>query len=266
MSNKNISEAKLKLLANLHEEPPRGLFRWLHNHYLFRYHEKEFGGQFSEILFGPWQGISDDPTPESGQKPLEDLWVKILNRNAWAAGIMGIRETVKTFWGDMTPLARGAYFAGASERSFNNLLAQDIVNRFSTITLTAESACQIACNAIINRQPETFRKILSCEQTLSARIERQSGLRKPIEIELGQLPLLSNKVVDLLLETALIAHQPEYTKLALGHGANPNLTVWQLERSYNKIHSGLDYALSMGYSAEARSLQDFGARQETENI
>jgi len=265
MSNKNISEAKLKLLANLHEEPPHGLFRWLHNHYLFRYHEKEFGRQFSEILFGPWQGISDNPPPESGQKAHKDLWVKILNRNAWVAGIMGIRETVRTFWDDITPLARGAYFAGASERSFNDSLAQDIVSQFSTITLTPESSCQIACNAIINRQPEVFRKILSCEQTLSARIERQSGLRKPIKIELKQLPLLSNKIVDLLLETALVAHQPEYTKLALEHGANPNLTVWQLERSYNKIHSGLDYALSMGYSAEARYLQDFGAHTETES-
>ena len=51
-------------------------------------------------------------------------------------------------------------------------------------------------------------------------------------------------------------------QLALHTGADPNLPVWRLERSFNEKHCALSFAISQSYRHAAEMLLKAGASAE----
>jgi ankyrin repeat protein len=73
---------------------------------------------------------------------------------------------------------------------------------------------------------------------------------------------LSCRVIDMVLEAALVRNNQEAMQLALRAGADPNISVWRLERSFNEKDCALSFAISQGYRHAAEMLLKAGASAE----
>lgn len=55
---------------------------------------------------------------------------------------------------------------------------------------------------------------------------------------------MSERAIDRCLEASLRVHHLEMARLCLASGADPNLGIWRLERSFNQQYSALGYAIA----------------------
>lgn len=243
LHDQNDQQQFEQLLASETIEP-RGWFRWLHNHYLGRY-----GGCHPELVAGDafydvWGKVSDKPEPMYIRIGTTEQWVEILNQNAWAAGMGGrLTYTVAKHWRMLRSEARSAFFAGLSELHPDEASMQKVPELLPVMSLAPESLCQLACNAIRYNKPDLLKALLTKYPSPTYAIKRFSAYDTPDAWETNELEKLSHRVIDLILEAALLWNNIAAAKLALEHGADPNIPIWQLERSYNKKYSALGYAI-----------------------
>ena len=249
----NDQQLREKLLLS---EPiePRGWFRWLHNHYLGR-----FGRCHPDLIYGEpyqdvWGKVSDKPEPLYKRFGTQEEWIDILNRNAWAAGMGGkLIYTVGKHWRMLNSDARGAFFAGLSELHVSDTTMKKTLELLPAMSLAPESLCQLACNAIRHNKYDLLESLLLKYPAPTDKVKRFGAHYSSDRWEEREITKLSNRVIDMILEAALFWNNIDAAKLAIQHGADPDIPIWQLERSYNIKFSALGYAIDSEYSHNMES-------------
>jgi hypothetical protein len=248
------------LLAHLEKEPamePRGTFRWLHYHYLFRY---PLVSKYVEIKLRE-QGLSDFAfgCDESIQtEPSQTL--RIVERHAWSLGTLRQSAVAEKVWSQLSLQGRGMFLAGYSEQPHTEETRAWWRGHMEDAQLLPESACQLACNAIIYREPWILQKVMAYPVDWNAQIHRGEWDRRyPGSSWKRELKNLSHRLVDMILEAALQAGDLPAARLALEKGANPDLPFWRLERSYNERISALSYCLEKERADLTQLLLEHGA-------
>lgn len=235
-----------------HDSQPRirdGLFRYLYNHYLVRY------PQMNPYALNVREGV------EEFDRIDEQTLFSYLQVQAWAVGDIrpDLAVAVREHWNELSPLVRGEYLAGSSECLFREggKTKKDLeflvfqIKGASEVELSPESACQIGCSLLALGEDEAFANLLESGADFEQEVERASESDAK---RWRTIRLLSPRVIDILLEATLVLNRPDSTRTALKHGANPNILVWQLERSYNALYSALSYAIHNQQQAATNAL------------
>ena len=231
-------------LTRLQDAEPveaRGWFRWLHNHFLGRYSysDRHFDAM---IASQGWQDVSQS-FPGFSQEEISAL-VPVVGRHAWTVGYLGLTELADAGWELLKPQDRGAMLAGLTEAHVQPELVAWIRKRLPDCVFSPESACEIACNAIWHQWPDVFAAVLQSGTDLSASIHRGDDGGYPETRWPDLLRRLSHRVIDMILEAALVRDDSEAVRMALDKGADANIPVWKLERSFNEKHCALTLAIS----------------------
>lgn len=242
-TTENPQNAILKKLAGDVPIEPKGWFRWMHDHYLGRYGVRK-GYMFEDSpYFAEWLQLSDNPEPLHQVINVQDLLISFLNCHAWTAGVCGLFKTVFHCWDQLSRTSRGYFFAGITEQHAFDSIFNAIIKSIPMMDLTPDSLCQLACNAVKNNRLDLLELLLTDSVDLTSEIRRFDASDPQRDWISDELKNLSHRVIDMILEAALIQNKPAAARLALAHGANPNIPVWQLERSSNKRYSTLGYVI-----------------------
>jgi len=247
----------LKDLAACEPVEPMGWFRFLHDHYLGRNVHCHKGPIFMPVYRQGWEQITNNP--EALTDVNDPIWLEVVNRHAWTVGFLGLEKPAQAHWDNMTKLAKGAFCAGLSECHPSVEMWEMVITELPRIELTAESLCQLACNAIKNGSHNDLADLLNNATDLTSPIHRGDGFIYPESRWPEIMDQLSHRVIDLVLEAALIENDHNAIKLALDHGADPNIPVWWLERSCNEKHCALSFAISKDDRGLAEMLLQYGA-------
>lgn len=226
---------------------PRGCFRWLHNHYLWRYGFMHPGFVVEGLDAGLWSQLADTPEPLHKRVDNEDLLLDVVNSHAWSFGIMKLNDTVLALWDRLEPLSRVAFLAAISERGNADVYFNMLITFSGNLEYSPELFCQLACNAIHAGRRDILEHLLVQPVDLTASIRRFPANTSHDGWEQGVIDQLSHRVIDMILEASLIKNDTTMARLALQHGANPGMPVWQLERSYNHKFSALGYVIDSEY-------------------
>ncbi len=165
-------------------------------------------------------------------------------RHAWEAGVVLSPSSMEILWPLLDPPARSRLLAGASNDSEgvwpHHLLPE--------AALTPETLLEIAYHACRTHDAAMLKAVLHQGAGLMGetfrRMEPLSDGQWSDESRWApQVARLSHRVADMVLETALVRAFPEGLELALEHGADPNLLIWRLERSFNHWQTTLSLPL-----------------------
>ena len=224
----------------------RGWFRWLHCHFYSRQ---------------PWAGFSN--VEEAGfdwaaVTLLDDLgdWKSWINPHLWTIGDSGNRPLLEAIWDDLTPQQRGTALAGFSE----NRKSEDwIAPRLAGCSFDALATSQLVCNALLHRRGDIIPDIFRLSTDLSGSVIRYAS---PSRREIGPSDTakkLSVRCIDMILEAALIQENLATVRLALDHGADPNIPIWVADRTYTDWQCALSYSIKIRLLEAADLLLDAGA-------
>jgi len=246
----------LKGLQEAQPTEPRGWFRWLYNHFLGRYpfSDDRFEATLAEQ---GWQEISEafpDFAPEEAA-----AFAPVVAKHAWTVGYLGLTELADACWERLKAEQRGAILAGLTEMYARAELVEWIRARLPFCAFSPESACQIACNAIWHKWPDILTVVLASGVDLASAIHRGDEGDYPETRWPDIVAKLSHRIIDMVLEAALVRNDSNAVRMALDNGANPNLAVWRLERSYNEKHCALSFAISEDRKHVADLLLQAGA-------
>ena len=235
---------------------PRGWFRWLNNHFLGRY---EYPDQNLEgILID--QGWYDAAWRSSRRSREErEALIPIIARHAWSAGHMGLLKVADECWDGLEPMERGSLVAGATGTPVPVECAAWIRRRVKECAFSPESACEIACNTIRHKWPDVMTAIFYSGVDLSATIHRGDFTYYPKTKRPEILEKLSHRLIDMIMEAALVRGDLDAVRLALEQGADPNMPIWKLERSSNEKHCALSFAISSERREVAELIFEAGA-------
>ena len=203
---------------------PQGWFRWLHYH-----------------AHGGCRRPGDRMATESGvcsetAKPDSTS----VAGYAWEVGLNGRTDLLEKHWHALTPLQRGAAVAGVSETEDG---MEWIASRLPSCALDAVTSCEIACNAVHLGRMDILAKVLDSSTCLTGEVQRYFAPGRPSGGFSEVIEQLSNRCIDLILEAAVIAKNLPAIRMALSHGANPDIPVWVLQRSFNEKHCALSFCI-----------------------
>ena len=238
------------------ESTPYGLFRYLYNHYQVRY---------PEMHMSMGAVLTNDVLDAVDAIDSSDLQTH-LAKDSWLIGIgrPDMADSVQLLWDTMTPLARGDYLAGFTELTYLSgqqdearlAFIKEQVNQQSSVEFTAETACEIGCALLAMGLEDTFANLLHVDIPWEQEIDRASAQDAR---RWKTISRLSKRVIDIFLEAALILKRPNAATLLLGHGANPDILIWQLERSSNALYPALSYAIKNSLAGAVDALLEHGA-------
>ncbi len=236
---------------------PTGWFRWLYFHYSFR------NPVPNKVLARTFKSIE---LPEFAAD-FSDFWaanpnqvLSVVARHAWALGTIGKTDLAEKCWAGIMPESRGAFLAGLSEIANSPEIQEWITNHVTGASFSPESACQLACNSIRYSNDTVLASIiLNAEVNWLAPVLRGFGNDRA-DLEWHKiLRQLSNRLIDLILEAAILCNKPEAVQAALKRGAHPDIPIWRLERSYNEQYCALSYVIQNGQDDLAKILLEAGA-------
>lgn len=215
---------------------PQGWFRWLHHHSAGRYGTlNRFDRSEPEV---DWGGAG------------------LPGARAWEAGFESRLGLLEKSWDNLTPAQRGEAAAGASE---SDECMEWVSARLASCELNAVTACELACNALRSGRADLLPAIFESCTDLCGEVVRYSGPGQKTGSFSEVIDLLSSRCIDLVLEAALIKESLPAIRLALGHGANPDIPVWVLERSYNERHCALSFCIEKRMGEAVECLLSAGA-------
>ena len=229
-------EAILTKLENGHVKLSEGAFRWPHHGFFTRY-----SAQVDLPLEGVWQEI--DRVLAAQPEMVSPRLIESCCHHAWEAGkvlSLGSMDMLRPL---LDPDSQGRMLAGASERELEWVAAH-----LDAASLTPETLLEIATNAARRRDAALLARVLQKGAGLMGmsfrRMEPLSdGCWSDDSRWSEQVAQLSHRVADVLLETFLVRACPEGVELALQHGADPNIRLWQLERSFNAWYTSVSFPL-----------------------
>lgn len=237
------------------ESLPYGLFRYLYNHYEVRYPRVD---RLDYFISGEHQETVRGANPEN--------LAAYLVEHSWLIGIAraDLFESVLKLWSDMSPLSRGEYLAAYTERNYclgpggedERLFIRKQLRDPDSIQFSPETACEIGCCLLAFDMEDAFEGLLKMDLPWKQEIFRSSTSDAK---RWKTLQKISNRVIDIFLEAALVHRRSDHLELILDHGANPNILFWRLERSSNALYPALGYAISEEDLKSAEVLLDNGA-------
>jgi hypothetical protein len=248
-----------RLLAELTtSEPiePRGWFRWMHDQYAGRY------GAHADNVYdlAKQQGWPEAAKNTDAWDFNPDVWVAVVNRHAWTVGKLGLTALAMKYWEYLERESRGAYMAGLAEfQHFPVDMLYWIDAHISEADFAPEHLCGLACVAAMCNRADIVEKLLNTNTDLTAAVRRFHSSCSPRSEWDEGLKLLSNRVVDMILEAALIWENTAAVEIALKYGADPNISLWLIERSSNEKHCALSCALEVQNREIAELLLGNGA-------
>ncbi len=248
---------QLKKLAACEPVEPLGWFRFLHDHFLGRNVDEYHGPIFMPVYRQGWEKVSRKP--ENFPDVDDPIWLELVNRHAWTIGMLGLQKPSRAHWDNMSRLARGAFFAGFSEYNPSQNTWEIFMSELPQVELSAESLCQLACNATKCQRNDVLTALLNTTTELTSPIHRGDGFIYPESRWPEIMDQLSHRLIDLVLEAALIRNNHEAIILALEHGADPDIPIWWLERSFNEKHCALSFAIGRDKRELAEILLKYGA-------
>ncbi len=228
------------LLNQLNATPAKvaeGRFRWPHHGFFSR------ESAYVELpLKATWQEI--DSVLIEKPEMLSPRLVESVNRHAWEAGKVISLTSMDMLRPQLDPEASGRLLAASSDREFQFEAAH-----LDDVSLTPETLLEIAMQACRLRDAALLARVLQkgaglMDMTLRRMEPLSNGAWSDESRWAEQVAKLSHRVADMLLETALTRAFPEGVEMALALGADPNITLWRLERSYNAWHTSLSFVLS----------------------
>lgn len=227
-------------MTNDSQDPlePHGWFRWLHDQSAGR---------------RPCRGGFAGSIPTGGPDSLDAAAV---GRHSWEVGFLGRTDTLEKCWADLTPRQRGLALGGVSE---NDSDWEWILARLPEAELGAVETCEIACNALSAGNEPVLATVLAASSDLAGEVPRYESPIRKIGRFAETLGQLSCRCIDLVLEAALIRRSPEGVRLALLHGASPDIPVWLLERSFNEKHCALSFSIKNRMALAVSALISAGA-------
>ena len=228
------------LLNKLEATPAKvaeGPFRWPHHGFFSR--ERAY---VELPLEATWQEI--DRVLTSQPQMLSLHLVESVNRHAWEAGKVLSQSSMDLLRPRLDPEARGRLLAASTDRKFEFEAAH-----WDDVSLTPETLLEIATQACRRRDAALLARVLNKGGSMmDMTVRRMEPLSHGQWSDEGrwseQVAKLSHRVADMLLETALTRAFPEGVEMTLALGADPNITLWRLERSYNAWHTSLSFVLS----------------------
>lgn len=196
-----------------------GWFRWLHCHFYSRYPR--------EVV----PNVEETGIDWAAVKLSDDLgdWQSWINPHLWTIGASGNRLLLEAIWDDLTPLQRGTALAGFSE---GHKPKDWIAPGLSKCSFDALTTSELVCNALLHRRSDIIPDILRLSTDLSGSVIRYAS---PSRREIGASDTagkLSRRCIDMILEAALIQENLATVRLALDHGADPNIPIWVADRTY----------------------------------
>jgi hypothetical protein len=259
MSAAAVLSNRLEQLCERPPLEPRGWFRWLHDASWIR---------CSYIITD--KGAVPNPTelpaaadaeswripniPEALGPETETLFHEVFARHARTLGVLRQRSVAERCWATADQKSRGCFLGGFSCHAYEPEERAWIAARLDDVKFTAASACELGVNAMVFGIPEFFRAALADPETSRQRLPRLAD-----SCWLKYIEQISDTVADLILEAALRHRYLPGVEAALVAGANPNLPVWCLERSFNEAFSALAYAIDCDVSEIADALLRAGA-------
>ncbi|MBB5031598.1 ankyrin repeat domain-containing protein [Prosthecobacter vanneervenii] len=261
----------LARVAAAKREIPRGWFRWLHHTSLARF-EEEYSNNGPSVMQqlqfrSEWHALSQSARLDS--KRLGEL-LPLLEIHSWEVGCYGLHRLAESGWRQLSPRARGRLLAGMANSE--SLCDEELVwhespsapgafpptpavsvstwlmARLSDAEFDAESVLEIACHAVRNEDPQLLARILHAGAArLGESIERmepfhpESWTRNVRDFDVTGY--LSHRVVDMVLEAAILRRYRMGQRLALASGASPNIRIWELESCSNEQFTALSYAI-----------------------
>ncbi len=249
--------ALMDRIADTKPETPRGWFRWLHHSFLSR---NQAGVKLA--ISEEWRAV--ERVTVSKPERLDDLLMLNIEAHAWEIGWLGLRRLAESCWGRLSARSKGLLLAG-----YSNLrkASEWIRSRLPEAELSAESVLELACNAVWHRDFDLFQAAME-RGHLSDEVERIEpfdwGPSRECRFA-GNVVRLSDRVVDMALEASVLRGWAEGARLALRLGANPDLHMWALERSYSEHHSALSYAIKAGSTDVVEALLGAGAGPSNES-
>lgn len=235
---------------------PRGWFRWMHDQYAGRY-----GARGDNVYdLAKQQGWGEVARNPDAWDFTPDVWVSVINRHAWTVGKVGLTALAMKYWEYLDSVARGAYMAGVAEsQHFPVDMLHWVDAHISEADFAPEHLCGLACVAVRCNRADIVEKLLNTNTDLTATVRRfHSSCEPKSEWDEG-LKLLSNRVIDMILEAALIWENTAAVAITLNHGADPNIPLWLVERSSNEKHCALSCALAAQHREIAEMLLQNGA-------
>lgn len=254
---------------------PHGTFRWLHCAYHVRSRQDVPCPQQEE-----WQEFATALASRPAA-PLDPQDLALLNIHAWTLARCGHARLLDHHWAQLTPAARGAALAGGSDvfhllqlewMNYESLhLAPSIADKFRKdaapiiqwlhqrlseadllehpAALTPENVLELACSAISVHDALLLQRVLllghdhllSTVQRMQPHYDGFTWSRDSKFAE--QTNRLSHRVIDMILEAALVIGHLDALTHALRAGASPHIPIWVLDRSSNEFHTTLTYAL-----------------------
>lgn len=263
-----IREVLLRI-PEIEQKTSSGWFRSLHDHYQGRYPTYRLGFDSLDPDKVPFK---DEPVPAFQLFDAPDAWINAFNHYAWMLGTASLFKTYCHFFDDLDPLARGAFIAAAIEVHFTEEIADFFVRHHQQMQFSPDSFCQIGCYSIRGTLlndcwQKVFDALMETDQDLTEEIKRQHYT--PVGPGRGDddpLDHLSGRVIDIILEASIFCNSTPNVKQALILGADPNILIWQLERSFNEKHNALSFSLSQGYNDIVVLLLEYGATDNASTL
>lgn len=248
----------LKPLSHKPSPNPIGWFRWTHDAFLTR--DASYVRSIEDRPYLPSKpGIKEvapyiDKLAIRNPKLFKEL-TQMVERHAWTFGRDAFGTAVVASWKKLSPEARAMALAGASENlRFGRRDQQDNecanwikgrLNDSEMIKFDPPSATQLCCNLTWNNQDGLIRMVLeSVEDWGQATVARCNHRGESLE-KRSEISRLSWVAIDRCLEASVLTNNASAARLFLEAGANPDISIFQGERSYNEGHCALSY--SIGY-------------------
>jgi len=212
-----------------------GLFRLLHNSYFGRY---RFRTDLPEKRTEDWERVAE--TVAADVSAVDPKLISLAEKHAWLLGHLDLRRLTEQIWPRLTRTARGRLLAGVSEHLEAPEIVGWVTSKQPGCAFDLDSAWEFGCNAIYFNQPEIFRTLLDqCTDLVDQRVDRITPLGQEGESWRKQLEPLPNRLLDVWLEAAVRVVNYDLIRVCLQAGADPNIPIWRLERSFNERNSVL---------------------------
>lgn len=250
----------IQALALTGTKRPQGIVDWMHYGFALRY------GGLSDFVEGEGEWEQLEKTAGALGKETLIKVLPLLEVRAWTAGTLLMCRLPSLLGPELSAHARGRYLAGLSRhirRAANpealDILIGDHLNGtsapavFDVVTeilrklpdasLDAESAAEIAANAIQANRLDVLDAVLSHHDFRGdGYVPRINGYPHQMGFE-RQLSQHSTRLLDVLLEAAVRCYQPSAMRILLESGAAPDLPCWNLERSFSDWFSALSFSI-----------------------
>ena len=248
----------------------RGWFAWMSNCYFVRY--PDFDRVLHDLL--EESGIDKDYQILKEHQESELLTKRALkgvHQNPWAYGFLAGRDKnipfLQLLWPHLAPLEKGSLLAGFTEEPHLEMTTIDVAfSYFPECEFPPREAVQMLCNAIRFQDPKWIELASKRKWNFDIEISPLDASRMQVDdFILGPPENRHRRGVDLLLNASLHYRNHAGLDFALQQGANPNLPIWRLERSFNENLSALSFAIQQDFRQEnkipilSRKLLEAGA-------